>query len=76
MYALADINIYVPLWTTPVEVTDRTPLEEDYKHASYDSQYTTRLWRILFQSNRILTQFRSSFVVKISPAPFFVRRLI
>jgi hypothetical protein len=58
MWALADINIYVPLWTTPVEVTDRTPLEEDYKHASYDRHYITRLWRIVIHSNRIHTQFR------------------
>lgn len=71
MYNLSDINIYVPLWTTPVEVSDRTPFEEDYKHASYDRKYVTHLWQILSQSSRILTEFRSRFIGKVSPVHLF-----
>jgi hypothetical protein len=71
MYNLGDIDIYVPLWTTPVEVADRTPFEEDYKHASYDREYVTRMWTILFQTNRVFTEFRSRFIGKVSPVHFF-----
>lgn len=71
MYTLGDIDIYVPIWTTPVEVADRTPFEEDYKHVSYDREYITRIWTILFQSNKVFTEFRSHFVGKVSPVHFF-----
>ena len=71
MSTLGDIDIYVPIWTTPVEVADRTPFEEDYKHASYDREYITRIWTILFQSNKVFTEFRSHFVGKVSPVHFF-----
>ncbi len=36
MYILAELDIYVPIWSTPVEIQDCTPFEEDFKHASYD----------------------------------------
>ena len=39
MSVLGDLDIYIPLWTTPVEIQDRTPFEEDHKHASYDPKY-------------------------------------
>jgi hypothetical protein len=68
---LGNLEIYVPIWTTPVEVQDRTPFEEDHKHASYDPKYVKRLWRILTQTNRVLTEFRSHFIGKVSPVHFF-----
>jgi hypothetical protein len=71
MSVLSDLEIYIPLWTTPVEVQDRTPFEEDYEHASYDPEYVQRLWRILSQTSRILTEFRSRFIGKASPVHFF-----
>jgi hypothetical protein len=71
MSALGDLEIYVPIWTTPVEVQDRTPFEEDDKHASYNPEYVQRLWRILSQAGRIFTDFRSLFIGKVSPVHFF-----
>ena len=71
MSILGDIDIFIPIWTTPVEVADRTPFEEDYKHTSYDREYISRIWRILSQSNRIFTEFRSRFIGKVSPVHFF-----
>jgi hypothetical protein len=68
---LEELGIYVPIWTTPVEVQDRTPFEEDDKHASYDPEYVQRLWRILSQSSRVFTEFRSNFIGKVSPVHFF-----
>src|SRR5262245_7946961 len=61
MAALESIKMPVSIWTTPVEVPDRTPFEEDRKHAAYDPEYVQRCWRILVQSSRILTRFRSRF---------------
>lgn len=71
MAALESIKMPVSIWTTPVEVPDRTPFEEDRKHAAYDPEYVQRCWRILVQSSRILTKFRSRFTGKVSPVHFF-----
>ena len=68
---LGSLGMPVTIWTTPVEVQDRTPFEEDQKHAAYDPEYAQRVWRILVQSSRILTKFRSRFTCKVSPVHFF-----
>src|SRR3954469_4283210 len=39
MSALSSLGISVTIWTTPVEVQDRTPFEKNYKHSSYDPEY-------------------------------------
>jgi hypothetical protein len=69
--ALQSLRIPVTIWTTPVEVEDRTPFEQDQKHAAYDPQYAQRAWRILLQTSRVLTEFRSRFIGKVSPVHFF-----
>jgi hypothetical protein len=61
----------VTIWTTPVEVADRTPFEKDQKHSTYDPEYAQRVWRILAQTSRVLTEFRSRFIGKVSPVHFF-----
>jgi hypothetical protein len=71
MAALESLKMPVTIWTTPVEVPDRTPFEEDQKHASYNSEYAQRYWRILVQASRVLTKFRSRFIGKVSPVHFF-----
>ena len=71
MAALRSLGIPVTIWTTPVEVSDRTAFEEDYKHAAYDPEYTQRFWRILTQASRVFTEFRSRFIGKVSPVHFF-----
>jgi Family of unknown function (DUF5996) len=71
MAALASLGIHVAIWTTPVEVPDRTPFEEDQKHASYDPEYAQRFWRILAQVSLVFTEFRSRFTGKASPVHFF-----
>jgi uncharacterized protein DUF5996 len=68
---LAALRLPVTIWTTPVEVEDRTPFEEDHKHASYDPEKAQRCWRILLQAHRVLTQFRGRFIGKASPVHFF-----
>lgn len=71
MAALKSLGMPVTIWTTPVEVPDRTPFELDQKHAAYDPEYAQRFWRILAQANRVLTKFRSRFTGKASPVHFF-----
>jgi hypothetical protein len=68
---LAALRLPVTIWTTPVEVEDRTPFEEDHKHASYDPEKAQRCWHILLQAYRVLTQFRGRFIGKVSPVHFF-----
>jgi hypothetical protein len=71
MAALRSLGIHVTIWTTPVEVPDRTPFEQDKRHKSYDPEYTQRFWRILVQVSRVLLEFRSRFIGKVSPVHFF-----
>jgi hypothetical protein len=71
MTALRSLGMPVTIWTTPVEVPDRIPFEEDQKHAAYDAEYAQRVWRILAQANRVFTEFRCRFTGKVSPVHFF-----
>lgn len=71
MAALKSLGMRVTIWTTPVEVADRTPFEKDQKHSTYDPEYAQRVWRILAQTSRVLTEFRSRFIGKVSPVHFF-----
>ena len=71
MAALESLKMPVTIWTTPVEVPEPIPFEEDQKHAAYDPEYAQRCWRILVQASRVLTKFRSRFTGKVSPVHFF-----
>jgi hypothetical protein len=71
MRALSDLGIEVKIWTMPVEVENPVRFEEDHSHASYDAEYANRFWRILVQSEKIFTDFRSRFIGKVSPVHFF-----
>ena len=71
MAALRSLGILVTIWTTPVEMPDRTPFEQDNKHTSYDPEYVQRFWRILTQASRVFSEFRCRFIGKVSPVHFF-----
>lgn len=71
MKALGTLGLPLTIWTHPVEVDDRTPFEEDHRHASYDPDAAQRCWRILLQAHRVLTEFRGRFIGKASPVHFF-----
>ena len=71
MATLRGINIEVQIWTTPVEVANPIPFEQDHQHAAYDPEYVNRLWRILLWSDSVLKQFSGRFIGKTSPVHFF-----
>jgi hypothetical protein len=71
MSILKDLGIEVAIWTTPVEVEERIPFEQDVKHSSYDPEYAWRFWQVLVQTDRVLKRFRSGFSGKASPVHFF-----
>jgi hypothetical protein len=69
--ALRSLGISVELYGKPVEVADPIPFAEDEQHASYDSEYANRFWRVLLESSNVFQEFRSSFIGKSSPVHFF-----
>jgi hypothetical protein len=71
MSELRALGLEVKIWTTPVEVENPIPFEEDETHAAYDPEYANRFWRVLVQAERVLQRFRSRFVGKCSPVHFF-----
>jgi Family of unknown function (DUF5996) len=71
MNALDELNLHVKIDNVPNEITDPIPFDEDQTHRSYDPEYANRFWRVLLQSTRVLTKFRSRFCGKCSPVHFF-----
>jgi hypothetical protein len=71
MSSLRSLGMEISIWPVPVEIEDRIPFDQDEKHASYDSEYAHRAWLVLAQTDRVIKQFRSRFVGKVSPVHFF-----
>jgi hypothetical protein len=69
--ALESLGTPVRIWPVPVEIADPIPFEQDETHASYDPDYAHRFWRVLLQSTRVMTAFRSRFRGKVSPVHLF-----
>jgi Family of unknown function (DUF5996) len=71
MGTLRSLGIEVKIHTTPDEFDDKTPFEQDVKHATYERKYVENFRRILLNADRIFKQFRSPFLGKCSPVHFF-----
>jgi hypothetical protein len=71
MTALDELGLSVKIDTMPNEIVDPIPFDQDEIHRSYDPEYANRFWRLLAQTTRVLTQFRSRFCGKCSPVHFF-----
>jgi Family of unknown function (DUF5996) len=71
MKALQDLDLAVTINTTPNEIQDAIPFDQDEQHRSYDREYANRFWRVLVQSDRVFKEFRSRFCGKCSPVHFF-----
>ena len=68
---LDQLGIEAPIRPHPNEVDPAIPFAEDHVHASYDGEAATLFWRQLLQANRVIGEFRSHFVGKVSPVHFF-----
>jgi hypothetical protein len=68
---LAELDLNVKIHTTPSEIVDGIPFEQDHQHASYNAQDANRFWRALVQADRVFKQFRAGFTGKCSPVHFF-----
>ena len=69
--ALSELGIEVRIFERPNEIPDPICFSEDCVHCSYDPSYAHRFWQILVQVNRVLYDFRTSFIGKCSPVQFF-----
>ena len=71
MDALVGLGVTVKIWTTPCEIPNPTPFEQDHIHAAYDPEAVHKFWRILVWVDQILQEFRARFLGKVSPVHFF-----
>ena len=71
MEALRGLGIEVSINTKPQEVADPIPFEQDFTHASYDREYAQRFFHVLVSTEKVMQQFRSSYLGKSSPVQFF-----
>jgi Family of unknown function (DUF5996) len=68
---LAGAGIDVKPDGRPNELPEAVPFAEDRWPRTYDADAARRLWLAWLNSHRVLTQFRSGFLGKVSPVHFF-----
>ncbi|HEY3224116.1 MAG TPA: DUF5996 family protein [Pseudolabrys sp.] len=71
MIALRDLGITVNIMTTPCEIADCIPFDQDTVHAAFDAEYVSRFWRVLLSASEVFARFRTGFLGKASPVHFF-----
>ena len=71
MQMLRRLNIRVRIWTTPVEVPDPIPFEQDTIHGSYDATAVRAFHQVLLATKPVFDAFRGAFIGKCSPVHFF-----
>ena len=71
MAALAELGVIVKIWTTPCEIPDPIPFEQDQIHAAYDPDAVSKFWRVLVWADQVFKEFRAGFLGKVSPVHFF-----
>ncbi len=69
--AMAALGLHVRINTTPCEIVDCVPFDQDQVHAAYDPGYANRFWRVLLSTHDVLAYFRTAFLGKASPVHFF-----
>ena len=69
--ALAELDLHVTINGRPNEVPNPIPFAEDRVHAAYEPEHVRRFHRVLLSADRVLKEFRTSFLGKVSPVHFF-----
>lgn len=71
MEALDGLGLDVVIGAQPNEVDPAIPFAHDHEHSSYDPEAAQLFWRQLLHADRVMGEFRSHFVGKVSPVHFF-----
>ncbi|WP_224279370.1 DUF5996 family protein [Nocardioides lacusdianchii] len=71
MSALGALGIDATIDARPNEVEPAIPFAENHHNATYDRDAAQLFWRQLVDADRVLGEFRSHFVGKVSPVHFF-----
>ena len=71
MSALKEHGIEVHIDPRPNEFPNPIPFPEDRTHRSYDGEAVQRFLQALLSAHRVLSEFRSGFIGKVSPVHFF-----
>jgi hypothetical protein len=71
MQALTALGVPAAIFTTPNELPDAKPFQEDVAIRPYDPEHAHRFWRVLLQIDQVLKEFRTGFLGKASPVHFF-----
>lgn len=71
MGELRPLGLETVIHGSPNEVADAIPFAKDEVHKSYDPASVTRFWRVLVQSERVMTAFRARYIGKCSPVHLF-----
>jgi hypothetical protein len=71
MDTLRGVGVEVRIWPRPVEVPEAIPFAENHTDAWYDPEHARAFWGQLVQASRVLTEFRSRFIGKVSPVHVF-----
>jgi hypothetical protein len=71
MNLLRENRIGVRIWTTPVEIPDPIPFEQDTTHHTYDSAAAHTFLQALLAMTPVFERFRGRFIGKCSPVHFF-----
>jgi len=71
MKELGGLGIAVAISKHPCEIPNAVPFALDHSHSAYDAEYAQRFWQALVQIDRVMKQFRTGFIGKVSPVHFF-----
>jgi Family of unknown function (DUF5996) len=69
--ALARLGIEAEIYPMPVELPEVVAFEQDRGLRDYRPEHAHTFWLQLVQANRLMHEFRSGFIGKVSPVHFF-----
>ncbi|WP_084721596.1 DUF5996 family protein [Rhodococcus marinonascens] len=71
MDTLSGLGLATTIRAQPTEVEPAIPFAQDTEHKAYDAESAHLFWRQLVQADRVMHEFRSRFIGKVSPVHFF-----
>jgi hypothetical protein len=71
MAVLSDLGVEVAIVARPNEVVEAIPFAEDELHHAYDPAAAQWFWQVLVNADRVMSEFRSRFIGKVSPVHYF-----